>query len=140
MQPTHRLDDPGALGVGADPGLLASVEAQARRDRLERATGVEVDIDPSQLLRPDVVEIVLARVESAVPAVGVEEPCADAAVQWTNASNSAAMAATIAIPYWVACMDRSAGASATSSGRSTAGVSTTIDRFLLGLMRRRRRG
>jgi hypothetical protein len=126
MQPARRLDDAGTRCVRLDAFDLARAEPQGRRDRVERRALGQVDVDPRQLVLADRTEVDRVRVDGAIVAVRVEQPRANPAVQRRTARRAAAMAATIATPYWIACMDRSAGRRRSSCG-SLAGWSASID-------------
>ena len=61
VQPADRLDDPRPACIGLDPSPFARVDAQLRRDLVEGAAGVEIDVDHGELVRADGVEIEAAR-------------------------------------------------------------------------------
>jgi len=72
MQAIHRLDQPSRRRVRLDPMAVAGIEAQRAGHRVQRAAGLEVDVDPDESSVADVGLGMVGQLDLAIVPVGIE--------------------------------------------------------------------
>ena len=137
MDPFGSTDEPRAPGIALDPPALGLTQLHPLGHGGERATGVEVDVDPQELPVPDVRQATLSEIYRLVVPVRIEEAGANALAQRMAARRIAAAMAMTAVAYSSTTMLRSPAREELGrigAGSGAVSRSCAIDISLLGFV------